>query len=292
MAAEHLQYQLDPEFLQLDRPRLVLGFSGWMDGGNVSTGTLEWLSEIVGARTFATIDSEPFYIHSFPGTMEIASLFRPHGVIEDGQVRAFEWPQNVFKADEGANVVFFEGKEPNIHWRGYVDCIMQVAERLDVSTIYFIGSVGGVVTHTREPRILCTVSDESLKPGIEPLVAGFTDYEGPVGLVTYLLVEALRRERPMIALLAEIPAYIQGLNPKSIEVGIRTLASVLDLSVDLEGLRAQSDEWEKRVSEIVDEQDDLAEHIRRLEEDYDNEVFDTQMGDLKDWLQQRGIRLD
>ena len=26
--------------------------------------------------------------------------------------------------------------------------------------------------------------------------------------------------------------------------------------------------------------------------DYDHEVFDSQMGDLKDWLEQQGIRLD
>lgn len=36
----------------------------------------------------------------------------------------------------------------------------------------------------------------------------------------------------------------------------------------------------------------LAERIQKLEEDYDNEVFDTQMTDLKDWLEQQGIRLD
>jgi hypothetical protein len=29
-----------------------------------------------------------------------------------------------------------------------------------------------------------------------------------------------------------------------------------------------------------------------MEEDYDNEMFDTQMGDLKEWLEKQGIRLD
>jgi hypothetical protein len=42
----------------------------------------------------------------------------------------------------------------------------------------------------------------------------------------------------------------------------------------------------------VEETPDLTRLIRKLEEHYDNEVFDTQMGDLKEWLQQRGIRVD
>ena len=36
----------------------------------------------------------------------------------------------------------------------------------------------------------------------------------------------------------------------------------------------------------------LAESVRQLEEIYDNEVFDSEMGDLKTWLRQRGVRPD
>ena len=42
----------------------------------------------------------------------------------------------------------------------------------------------------------------------------------------------------------------------------------------------------------IQDKADLAELIRKLEADYDNAVFDREMGDLKEWLQQQGIRLD
>ena len=32
--------------------------------------------------------------------------------------------------------------------------------------------------------------------------------------------------------------------------------------------------------------------IVKLEEDYDNEIFNNEMGELRRWLQQKGIRLD
>ena len=39
---------------------LVLVFSGWMDDGNVSTGTVDRLVEVFGAEELAMIDSDDY----------------------------------------------------------------------------------------------------------------------------------------------------------------------------------------------------------------------------------------
>ena len=44
---------------------LLLAFSGWMDGGDVSTGTVRQFVDLLGAAPVATIDPEPFYIYNF-----------------------------------------------------------------------------------------------------------------------------------------------------------------------------------------------------------------------------------
>jgi hypothetical protein len=41
------------EGLQFESPRLVMGFSGWMNGGDVSTGTIRVLTQKLGAKRFA-----------------------------------------------------------------------------------------------------------------------------------------------------------------------------------------------------------------------------------------------
>jgi hypothetical protein len=64
------------------------------------------------------------------------------------------------------------------------------------------------------------------------------------------------------------------------------------LQIDLDELREMGEEFEKKLSDIVHNQPELEKKVFELEEDYDNQVFDTEMGDLKDWLQQKGIRLD
>jgi proteasome assembly chaperone (PAC2) family protein len=96
----------------------------------------------------------------------------------------------------------------------------------------------------------------------------------------------------MATLVALIPAYVQGRNPKCIEAVTRRLMGILGVQLDLEDLRTISDEFEKKLNDIVQEQPELAGNIQKLEEDYDNEIFDSEMGDLKTWLQQQGIRLD
>src|SRR3954471_13650173 len=88
----------------LDRPTLVLAFTGWMDGGDVSTGTVRRLVDLLDAPPIAEIDPEPFYIYCFPGSMELVSLFRPHIKIEDGQVARLDLPVNTFHCHEPANL--------------------------------------------------------------------------------------------------------------------------------------------------------------------------------------------
>jgi proteasome assembly chaperone (PAC2) family protein len=85
---------------------------------------------------------------------------------------------------------------------------------------------------------------------------------------------------------------VQGNNPKCVEAVIRRLAGILELQIELDDLRKISDEFEKRLSDIVQDQPELAGNVSKLEEDYDNEIFNSEMGDLKKWLEQKGIRLD
>jgi len=276
----------------LSNPRLLLGFSGWMDGGEVSTGTVKCFIDKLGARAFAEIEPAGFYIYNFPGSMEMTALFRPHAKISDGIIEAYEVPSNTFFASEAHDLILFLGREPNLCWEEYADCIFSVCSEFGVSLIYFIGSVAGLVPHTREPRLFCSVSRAELKDTFQHYAVKFTNYEGPASVVTHLAAVCNDRDLSMVTLVATIPAYVQGNNPKCIETVTRRLAGMLELEMDLGDLTRVSDEFEKKLDEAVQEQPELAGNIRRLEEDYDNEIFNSEMGALKKWLEQQGIRVD
>jgi predicted ATP-grasp superfamily ATP-dependent carboligase len=252
---------------------LVLAFSGWMDGGDVSTGTVQRLVDVLAAKPFAEIDPEPFYIYNFPGPMEVASIFRPHVEISGGLVEKIEMPQNRFYCHEAGNLVLFVGKEPNLHWRDFGRCILELAERVGVEQILFVGSFGGSVPHTREPRLFITCTDARVLAEMEPYGLKPSDYKGPGSFTSYLMANAATEGLSMASLVAEIPGYLQGANPLCIAAVTRRLAKILQLSLDSDALRSASTEWELQVSSIVEQDDELAEEVRRLEEEYDNELL-------------------
>lgn len=257
----------------LDRATLVLAFDGWMDGGDVSTGTVNRLVDLLGAKRIAEIDPEPFYIFNFPGSMELAALFRPAVKTEDGRITSLAMPANVFYCHEPAQVVLFLGKEPNLHWKQFGDDIVSLAHQVGVRRVLFVGSFGGSVPHTREPRLYVTCSDDTLLEEMDRYGLRRTVYEGPGSFTSYLLTRAPSAGLEMISLVAEIPGYLQGRNPTSIEAVTRRLAKMLRLPLDLESLRMESTEWELQVSELVARDKKLARTVHRLEEAYDNDLL-------------------
>ncbi len=289
MASDKLKMYKKP---QLRNPRLLLGFSGWMNGGEVSTGTVKCLIDKLGAQNFAEIEPTGFYIYSFPGSMEITALFRPHTQIKDGIVESYEIPENTFFCSEKNNLIIFLGKEPNLNWEEFSECIFSVCAEFGVEMIYFIGSVAGLVPHTREPRLFCSVSESGLRDTFQHYGVKFTNYEGPASIVTYLTANCSKKDIKMVSLVAAIPAYVQGTNPKCIEAVIRRITGMLELEIDFADLMTMSDEFEKKLNDVVQEQPELESNIHKLEEDYDNEIFNNELGDLKNWLEQQGIRVD
>jgi proteasome assembly chaperone (PAC2) family protein len=276
----------------VNRPTLIMGFGGWMDGGDVSTGTVDYLRIKLGALPFAAIEPDGFYVLNVPGPVELATTIRPHVRYQDGVITQYDYPANHFLVQADYNLMLFVGKEPNLDWDRYADAILSVCERFGVERVLFVGSVAGLTPHSRDPRIMYTLSRPELRNMTDKMGFHPSQYEGPGSFVTHLTQRAAERQVDMIGLVAETPVYLQGYNPKCIETMVRCVSSILGLHLMCDDLRALGEEYEKRVSELVSQQPDLAERVEKLEESYDNEVFDTEMDDLKSWLHRRGIRLD
>lgn len=261
---------------QLTDGTLLLGFSGWMDGGDVSTGTVRRLVDLLEAEPFAQIDPEPFYIYNFPGSMEIAALFRPYVEVDDGVVQSIALPENVFYCHPPANLALFIGKEPNLQWRVFGRAVFDLVEKIGVRRILFLGSFGGAVPHTREPRLYISCSDAKLLPEMDRYGVRRSGYRGPGSFTSYLMTEAPKVGLEMASLVAEIPGYLQGTNPLCIQAITRRLARMLNLPMDLDSLRVASTEWELQVSSAVEQDKDLAAKVRQLEEEYDNDLLEAE----------------
>jgi len=258
---------------RLTNARMIIGFDGWMDGGDVSTGTVNRLVEVLHATPFAEIDPEPFYIQNVPGPMEIAAIFRPHIEYEDGLLVQIDMPENKFSVAQSSNLLLFVGKEPHMRWRTFRDCLFHVCSEVGIKNILFVGSFGGSVPHTREPRLHVSCSHADMLPMMEKYGVSRTAYSGPGSFVSYLLSQADEADLRMTSLVAEIPGYLTGSNPASILAVTRRLATILGISPNLDELRAASTQWELHVSTAVEQDDEMAENVRQLEKEYDDQLL-------------------
>lgn len=263
---------------RLERATLVLAFDGWMDGGEVSTGTVNRVLDLVDAEPIADIDPEPFYIYNFPGSMEVAAIFRPEIEIEEGLIKRLDMPTNTFYCHSPGNLALFVGKEPNLRWRTFGESVFRFCREFDIRRLLFVGSFGGSVPHTREPRMHVTCSDPGILPEMEQYGVRRTGYSGPGSFTSYLMTQASSVGLEMTSLVAEIPGYLQGINPLCIEAVTRRLAKMLKLRVDLDSLRATSTTWELEISRAIEQNEELAARVRTLEEEYDNELLEHETG--------------
>ncbi len=279
---------------ELERPRMILGFTGWMDGGRVSTGTVNYLAEKLQAPRLAEIASPEFYILNFPvstipvtvvadrartfvssvNPMEFAAIFRPYAEIRDGIIQELKFPENEFRYSESANLILFSGEEPHIRWREYCDCIFAVARQFGVQEFYFIGSVSSPIPHTREPRVRASVATEALKEKLKEFDIGFGDYEGPAGLVTYLTMLSVDEGVDMSNLVLEVPHYPfldMPTYPRSILRAVSVLGRLLDLDIGSSDLVTAADTTEDKLNEAMAENEAFNELVKKLEEAYDSE---------------------
>lgn len=257
----------------LHEATLVLAFDGWMDGGSVSTGTVQRLVDLLSARTIVEIEPESFYIYNFPGPMELAALFRPGVEIEEGLIKSIEMPSATFFDHEPANLVLFLGKEPNLRWPVFADCMLEVVAAVGIRRMLFVGSFGGSTPHTREPRLHVTCSEADMLAEMEPYAVRRSAYEGPGSFSSYLMTRVGEVGVRMATLAAEIPGYLQGPNPVCIEAVTRRLAKILRLPLDLAPLRSASTEWELAVTAAIEKDEEMIAKVREMEEAYDNELL-------------------
>ena len=262
----------------LNAPRLtdgtlLLALTGWMDGGHVSTGTVRHLMRDRDLTAVGRVEPGGFYIDNFPGDMQVSAVFRPEVKHEGGLVTQFDMTENEIAADPAANLAFFLGREPNLDWAAFAAAVFDVCHRLEIRRVIFVGSFGGTVPHTREPRLFGSVSARSMLPLLDKHHIRPSDYEGPASFASYLVHLAPKHGVEMLSMAAEIPGYLQGTNPTSIEAVSRRLSQILGIPVNLAKLRDASTAWELKVSDAIEKDDDLAATVRKLEEQYDNELI-------------------
>jgi proteasome assembly chaperone (PAC2) family protein len=250
----HLEWVFRPE---VARPLVICAFAGWNDGGEAATTTVRYLKDQWGARRFAGLDPEEFYDFQ---------VHRPTVRLLDGITRRVDWPSNdLFQAQPGGrDVVLFLGVEPNTRWRTYCDAILRVASEFDAEALVTLGAFLADVPHTMAAPVSAASADPDWleRPEIEPV-----RYEGPTGITGVLNDAAANVGLAAVSLWAAAPHYLPtGTNPKVALALLEALRDLFGLEVDTADMARAAVAWQRQVSEAIEEDGNLQDYVRRLEE--------------------------
>ena len=268
--SENLVYNERPG---LNHPNMICGITGWVDGGEASTGSVGYLVKKLKAKKFAEMPIDKFHIFQFPGQVSL----RPTIKIEDGILKEHKFPRNVFyywvNPDNGNDLILFSGSEPCFNWEEYGRAILDVAEEFGVIRIYQLGGVMDETPHTREPNVSCTCSSEALKEEMGKYNVQFGNYEGPGSFATMMLYLCQIKSIEIVDMMARATYYpefnvVIANNPKTIRAIVKRLKSLLHLNMDIADLDRKAEELEAKLGFMVSQSPEFRTYVAELEKDY------------------------
>ncbi len=245
---------------ELRKPKVLAGFSGWANAGEVSSGAVSYLKSKLNPTKFAELDPDPFY--DFTNT-------RPYGKISEGVIKSLDFVTNEFYYWENLygehDLILFLGTEPQLKWRSFTDDFFAAFQDHDPDELILLGSFYDSTPHTREPIVSAAVNDSGARDDLAVYDLQFTDYEGPTSIHAVLEHACAELGIPSISLWTGTPHYLPTANPKAWRAVLRRLLPILDLELDIRDLVRRGDRLDKQVEQALEQNPKLKRYVRQLE---------------------------
>jgi proteasome assembly chaperone (PAC2) family protein len=227
----------------------------------VATTSVKFLSTRWEAKKLAEIDPEEFYNFA---------RVRPHVRIEEDFSRAITWPENTFYYHVDPlldrDFVLLLGIEPNLKWRTFCQEIIDVAQRVGVTSMLSLGGLIADVPHTVPPRLTAFSSDPELTDRFPELALRRSRYEGPTGIVGVLSDTFTKAGIPVGSVWGNVPHYISASpNPKVTHALLTRLSKLYDLGLELSELERAGRRFERQVNEALAHNPEVAQYVKQLE---------------------------
>ena len=247
---------------ELRSPVLIAAFEGWNDAADAASSVVDHLAAVWNARLVAAIDPEDFYDFQ---------VNRPAVGTDDSGMRRITWPSTQLSvcSPPGAlrDVILLRGIEPNMRWRQFCAELLAASEELGAELVVTLGALLADTPHTRPIPVSGTASEPEIA---DRLKMEQSNYEGPTGIVGVFQDACARLDVPAVSFWAAVPHYLpQPPCPKATLALLGQVEDLLETAIPLGDLPEDSRAWERGVAELAEEDEDVAEYVRNLEESQD-----------------------
>jgi proteasome assembly chaperone (PAC2) family protein len=250
------------EVPDLESPVLIAAFEGWNDAADAASAVVDHLIKVWDARVVAAIDPEDFYDFQ---------MNRPIVGTDDAGMRKITWPSTQISVarppGSSRDVILLRGIEPNMRWRQFCAELLAAADELGTEMVVTLGALLADTPHTRPVPVSGTATEPELA---DRLKLEQSNYEGPTGIVGVFQDACVQLDIPAVSFWAAVPHYVaQPPCPKATLALLGQLEDLLEISIPLADLPEESRAWERGVDELAEEDEEIADYVRALEETRD-----------------------
>lgn len=266
----------------------IAAFEGWNDAAEAASGVVNHLGMAWQSAPAGAIDPDDYYDFQ---------VNRPVIDIVDGRTERLVWPTTRLSLASttatglSRDVVLVHGVEPNMRWRGFTEELVEAFGQLKIETVILLGALLADSPHTRPVPVTSSGSVPGL---LRAAPAEPTDYKGPSGIVGVLQHTCTGAGIPTVSLWAAVPHYVaQPPSPKATLALLRSVEDMLDMPLPMADLPEEARAWERGVDELAQQDSDVAEYVRTLEEAKDAADLPEASGDaiareFERYLRRRG----
>ncbi|MFC5176982.1 PAC2 family protein [Nocardioides taihuensis] len=253
-------------------PVVIAAFEGWNDAADAASGVVDHLMRVWNARIVGAIDPEEFYDFQ---------VNRPTVRTDDNGFRRLTWPSTQIAVasppDLDRDVILLRGIEPNMRWRQFCAELLAACDELGGQLVVSLGALLADTPHTRPIPVTGTATEPEL---VDRLKLEQSTYEGPTGIVGVFQDACVRLDIPAVSYWAAVPHYVaQPPCPKATLALIGQLEDLLEVSIPLGELPEDARAWERGVDELAQEDEEISDYVRALEETRDTTDLPEASGD-------------
>lgn len=257
----------------LRSPYILCGLNGWVNGGDVSVGGIEYLVKQLHARKFAEMPVSRYHIYQVPGVENLRPVFK----MQDGVITEAHFPANEFfyalnPASEH-DIILFQGTEPSLNWEEYADAVVSLATDYRAHRLITFGGILDRSPYTRQPRISCTCTSAKVKSEMEKYNVTFSSREGPASFNLMLLRTCQERSLEGLNLTVRAPYYPEfnvaiDYSPKSVKAVLVRLSHLMGLELNFADLDKTIAELEGKLDFIGQQNPQFKTYLEELEKNY------------------------
>ena len=247
---------------------LIVAFEGWSDAADASSAALRFINAEGDYALAYSVDSEDYYDFQYT---------RPQFKLQADGSRNLQWPEaKILRPKSSATSAdpseveywLLGGMEPALKWASFAEELIEVAVSEEIEAIIIMAAMLSDAPHSRPIKVWGFSESESIRkqfPWTER-----SNYEGPCGAISILEETALLAQIPTISLWASLPHYVSSAgelneSPKATLALLDKLTELCGYRFERSGWEIKAQEWESKITEASEDDDELRSYIAELE---------------------------